>query len=60
MKVYTSMALALVNATAKQLNTKGDKPEAWVARAVVDRVDHTRLGERTIPALVVNKHVVRM
>jgi hypothetical protein len=53
MKVNTALALALVNATAKTLKTKGDKPDNWVARAVVDRVDHTDLGVRRVPSILV-------
>lgn len=54
MQVNTAFALAFVNATAKAVKDKGDTPNNWVARAVMDKVDHTRVGTKDTPSIVVN------
>lgn len=53
MQVNTAFALAFVAATAKVLQKDGDKPSNWIARAVVDRVDHTNLGTKKVPSISV-------
>lgn len=43
----TSMAIALAMAAAKDLNKQEEVDHTrWVARAVADRVEHTKLGTK--------------
>jgi len=53
MQVNTAFALAFVAATARTLKKTGDKPDNWIARTVVDRVDHTDIGTKKVPSIAV-------
>lgn len=48
----TAVALALVNAAAKQLQQDGNKVDhqRWVARSVQSKVENTSLGMKREPA----------
>lgn len=48
MRVATSIGLAFVTAAADQFKKKGDKPEAWLARAVQEKVDHSAAGTKPV------------
>jgi hypothetical protein len=48
MQVATAFAHAFVNAAAKTGN------KHWVARAVSDRVEHTTVGMKNVPAVKVH------
>lgn len=55
MQVYNALALALVNAAATSIKKKGDTPNNWVARAVVEKVDHQpAVGTRNIKSIHVS------
>lgn len=55
MKVHTAFALALTNAAAKDIKTKGMKDATWMARNVADKVDH-RDDAGTVQIKAVNVH----
>lgn len=53
MNINTAFALAFVNATVKAINQQGDKAP-WMARTVVDRVTHTKVGTKEVPSVLVH------
>ena len=53
--VPTGMALAFVNAAAKDLNNQTQVDHRrWVARHVADRVEHTKIGVNSIKSTKIN------
>ena len=50
MRVNNTVALALVNAVAAQVQREGDKPENWVSRRVIQQVENPKAGTHVVPS----------